>query len=254
MSFLRWIGQALGIRGDLLVNGNIRTRPGTTGGGDVFTNDVNLSPGGDVRFTDAAGDPVAGIGLIGPIFYIYIGETTVLSITMDTATGDVGIPVLTSTTQAPGDNSTHVATTAYVDAAVAGGAPRLVIPLFSGNASTKFGSAQKLVLGSQYFDPSDPAHGLGGSSTATLCMLLESTSGSVNAQGELFQKSGTGSPQVIAATSTTAATTATLVTADVSAAFTDTSPAGIFCARLWTGTPNGVNQATCTGAWIEVTA
>lgn len=127
------------------------------------------------------------------------------------------------------------------------------IQLYAGNASSKSGNTQKLVLGSQYFDPSDPAHGLSGSSTATLCMLLESTSGSVAAAGELFQKSGTGSPQIIAATSTTTGTTATLVTADVSAAFTNTSPAGIFCARLWTNTPNGINQATCTGAWIEVT-
>lgn len=143
--------------------------------------------------------------------------------------------------------------TLTIDATGGGGGGGFTIPLYAGNASTKFGSAQKLVLGSQYFDPSDPTYGLGPGSTATLCMLLESTSGSVNAQGELFQKSGTGSPQVIAATSTTTATTATLVTADVSAAFTDTSPAGIFCARLWTGTPNGLNQATCTGAWIEVT-
>ena len=159
----------------------------------------------------------------------------------------------TGTTAAVTPNADGSATVKF-NASGGGGGSGLVIPLFSGNASTKSGSAQKLVLGSQYFDPTDPAHGLSGSSTATLCMLLESTSGSVNAQGELFQKSGTGSPQVIAATSTTAATTATLVTADVSAAFTDTSPAGIFCARLWTGTPNGVNQATCTGAWIEVTA
>ena len=134
-----------------------------------------------------------------------------------------------------------------------GAAAGIVLQLYAGNASTKQGSTQKLVLGSQYFDPTDPAHGLSAGSTATLFMLLESTSGSVAAAGELFQKSGTGSPQIIAATTTTTSTTAALVSADVSAAFHNTSAAGIFCARLWITTPNGLNEATCTGAWIEVT-
>lgn len=127
------------------------------------------------------------------------------------------------------------------------------IALFDGNTSTKYGSSSKAVAGGRYFDPTDAKYGLTGSSTATLCMLLESTSGSVAAAGELFQKSGTGSPQIIAATSTTTSTTATLVTADVSIAFLNTSAPGIFVARFWIVTPNGVNQATCTGAWIEIT-
>lgn len=126
------------------------------------------------------------------------------------------------------------------------------IALFDGTVSTVYGSTTKRVAGGRYFDPTDPVYGLSAGTAATLCMLLESTSGSVAAAGELFQQSGTGSPQIIAATATTTSTTATLVTADVSAAFTDTSAPGIFVARFWIVTPNGLNQATCTGAWIEV--
>lgn len=178
--------------------------------------------------------------------------------------GDVDIPALTTATQSPGDNSTNAATTAYVDAAVAGipagppGPPGayagpIPLPLFSGSTSTKFGSSTKLVVGGRDFDPTDPKWGLTASSTATLYMLLETTNGASAACGELFQKSGTGAPQIIAATSTTTSTTATLVSANVSAAFKNTSPAGTFVARVWTATPNGATQATCTGAWLEIT-
>ena len=133
-----------------------------------------------------------------------------------------------------------------------GGITGIPLSLFSGNESTIYGSATKLILGGQHFNPADPQYGLKPTSTATLFVLLETSSGAAPAAAELFQQSGTSSPQIIAATTTTTSLTAALVTADVSAAFKDTSPAGIFVVRIWITAPNGFNLATCTGAWLHI--
>jgi hypothetical protein len=231
---------------------------------DYALNDATQILGIDAT-TDIAIDAMQG-GVQGRVVSIINRQSSVGTITLSAIAGRTGTDffgTLVDTVLAPGDG----ALVQYFDPGGAGiaawrvlvvkpaaptGSGPFTLPLYSGNASTKQGSGTKLLLGGTYFDPTDPVHGLSGSSTATLYMLLESTSGSVAAAGELFQKSGSGSPQIIAATGTTTSTTADLVSADVSTAFTDTSAAGIFVARLWIVTPNGFNEATCTGAWIEV--
>lgn len=94
--------------------------------GATFTGDVKHAPGVDAKWIDALGDTVGGMGVYGGSFTIYIGDTLVSSITIDTTTGTVDIPVMTSTTQSPGDNSTNVATTAYVDAAASGSSVAII--------------------------------------------------------------------------------------------------------------------------------
>lgn len=128
-----------------------------------------------------------------------------------------------------------------------------VIPLSADTQSSKFGSATKLTLGRKYFDPTDAKWRLKVTSTATFYALLETTNAANNACCELFQETGTGSPQVIGTPTPTAGLTATLVSASVSAAFLSSAVAAIFAARCWITTANGVDEATCSGAWIEVT-
>ncbi len=133
-----------------------------------------------------------------------------------------------------------------------GGSSLLMLDMFSGIDSTIYGSGQKRVVGQRSIDPSAAIYGLGPSSTATLCVLLATTYASSAACAELFQMTGTGSPQIIAATTTTTSLSSALVSADVSAAFTDTSPSGIFAVRVWTASPDGTKQAVCYGAWLEI--
>lgn len=133
-----------------------------------------------------------------------------------------------------------------------GGSSLLMLDMFSGADSTIYGSGQKRVVGQRSIDPSAAIYGLGPSSTATLYVLLATTDASSAACAELFQMTGTGSPQIIAATTTTTSLSSALVSADVSAAFTDTSPSGIFAVRVWTANPDGTKQAVCYGAWLEI--
>jgi hypothetical protein len=128
---------------------------------------------------------------------------------------------------------------------------RFVIPLCDSTQSTKF-SATKLALGRKYFDPNDAGWNLSGTSTATLYMLLETTNASFTAAGDLFRQSGAGAPTVVGLVTPTGATTAALLSVDVSAAFRPGANAGIFVARAWLTTADGTQQATCSGAWIEV--
>lgn len=133
-----------------------------------------------------------------------------------------------------------------------GGASLLMLDMFGGTDSTIYGSGQKRVVGQRSIDPSATIYGLGPSSTATLYVLLATTDAASAACAELFQMTGTGSPQIIAATTTTTSLSSALVSADVSAAFTDTSPSGIFAVRVWTANPDGTKQAVCYGAWLEI--
>jgi hypothetical protein len=132
-------------------------------------------------------------------------------------------------------------------------APRFTIDLFSGNESTSSGSSTKLALGSKRFNPSDTAWALTPDTTATLYALIETTNATQVANAELFQLTGTGSPQICGATTTTTANTPTLCSVDVSSFFNSTSAAGIYQLRIWASAPDGANVVTCSGAWIEVT-
>lgn len=143
-------------------------------------------------------------------------------------------------------------TTVQIDSGGGGGSSPLMLDMFSGIDSTIYGSGQKRVVGQRSIDPSAAIYGLGPSSTATLCVLLATTNATSAACAELFQMTGTGSPQIIAATGTTTSLSSALVSADVSAAFTDTSPSGIFAVRVWTANPDGTKQAVCYGAWLEI--
>jgi hypothetical protein len=127
MSFLRWIGQSLGIRGDLYAS-NLLTRLGPTGGGNVETRHVKLATAGFLYALDINGDPVAFIGGDGsPATYLALGggsgpgsgPTANDAIHIELATNFVAIEDLFTVTQAPGNNSLRVATTAYADAALA---------------------------------------------------------------------------------------------------------------------------------------
>ncbi|HSX21506.1 MAG TPA: hypothetical protein VLE97_01875 [Gaiellaceae bacterium] len=129
----------------------------------------------------------------------------------------------------------------------------LILPLSDDAISTKFDSSSKRVLGRKYFDPTLADWGTSGTSTITLYMLLEVTNATFVAHGDLYQETGTGSPGVVGTTSTTSSTTAALVSVDVSAAFRPGSGhAGIYTARIWVTTADGTNQATCSGAWLEI--
>lgn len=122
----------------------------------------------------------------------------------------------------------------------------------AGPQSTKFGSTTKLICGSQQIDPNDAKWSLTGSSTALFYATIETTNASNVANVELLQMTGTGSPTIVASM-TTAGTTATYVSASVSAAFRPGANAGIFVIRIWITTPNTNDQATITGGGLEIT-
>lgn len=129
--------------------------------------------------------------------------------------------------------------------------PRFIVPMLAGVVSTRFGSTTKRNAGRMHFKPSLAQWNLSATSTATLCMVLETTNAANAAHGELYQVDGVGGNTIIAATTTTTALVPTLCTANVSAAFLNTSPEATFSARIWTAA-DGIEFATCTGAWIEV--
>jgi hypothetical protein len=131
--------------------------------------------------------------------------------------------------------------------------PRFCIALQADTQSTKFGSSTKLALGRAYFDPNDAKYGLSATSTATLYVLAEVTNSSNTAACDLLRQSGAGSPTVVGTPSTTNSTTAALVSVNVSTAFRPGATAGVFMVRGWVGTPNGNDEATFSGAYIEVT-
>lgn len=134
----------------------------------------------------------------------------------------------------------------------AGPANAYHVDIFSGEQSTQFDGTNKRTCGRIYFDPTAAKWNLSGTSTATLYMILETTNASFTAAGDLYQQTGTGSPTTVAAVTPTAGTTAQTLSVDVSAAFKNTSNAGIFVARAWITTANGTDQATCSGAWIDI--
>jgi len=130
--------------------------------------------------------------------------------------------------------------------------PRFIVPILSGVVSTTQDATNKRLIGRIHFKPSLAQWNLSATSTATLCMLLETSNAANAAHGELFQQDGTGAPQIIAATTTTLNTVATLCTADVSAAFVNTSPEATFAGHIWLSTKNSIDWATCSDAWLEV--
>jgi len=130
--------------------------------------------------------------------------------------------------------------------------PRFIVPCLGGVASTKYDSTNKRRIGTFHFKPALAQWNLSATSTATLCMLLETTNGANAAHGELFQQDGTGGPQLIATTTTTTNLVATPCTADVTAAFLAASPEATFIGHIWLTTYNGIDWATCSNAWIEV--
>lgn len=126
------------------------------------------------------------------------------------------------------------------------------LDLLSAVATTVLGSASKTVVGARYLNPANIDYGLSPTSTAVLYAILRTSDATSSAGIELYQATGTGSPQIIAATPTTVSLTPVLVQVDVSAAFVNTAPSAIFEARLWTGSPDGTKEAICEGAWIEI--
>lgn len=127
----------------------------------------------------------------------------------------------------------------------------LRVDLFQSTASSKFDSTTKRVVGRVYFDPTQARWKLSTTSTATFYALIATTNAADAANIDLFQETGTGSPQVLGSANTTG-TTATLVSFDVSAYFRPSAPAAIFVPRIWIATNNGTDYATCSGAWIEI--
>lgn len=123
----------------------------------------------------------------------------------------------------------------------------------SGNlVSTRFDATSKLIVGSEYLDPTNAAWGMGSSSSVKLCLYLETTSALIGAQADFIRESGAGSPVVVATSSVVTSTMRTLVTLDVSAALRPSGTAGDFSVRIWITTANGNDYATCRGAWLEL--
>jgi hypothetical protein len=131
-------------------------------------------------------------------------------------------------------------------------AGKIIIPFCDGTQSTKYDSTTKLILGSKYYDPTS-GWGITGASSIILVALLGTTNNANAANADLYQQTGTGSPATIASGLTTTQFTATRLTADVSAYFRPGAPAGIYNVRTWITTFNGNDQATCYGAWLEIT-
>lgn len=130
---------------------------------------------------------------------------------------------------------------------------RVQIPFFAGVVSAKTDSGSKRSIGSINIDPTLAAWGTSVTSTITLYALLEVTNATFVAHAELYQETGTGSPGIIAATSTTSATTPTLVSVNVSTAFRPaTGHAGLYSVRIWISTADGTNQVTCREAYLEI--
>ena len=119
--------------------------------------------------------------------------------------------------------------------------------------STTTDNTNKLNCGEVYFDPTGTKWNLKPTSTSVFKMLLETSNVSNVANGELFQLTGTGSPQIIATTPTSNTLTATLVTVNTSTIFRSTGVAGIYQAHCWITTSNGIDYATCDAVWLEIT-
>ena len=93
---------------------------------------------------------------------------------------------------------------------------------------------------------------LKSTSTIIFHMLLETTNAANPASGSLLMYTGVGSPQTVVTLNTGSLNTADL-SANVSTFFKSGSNPGIFFALLNLTTNNGVDFATSTGAWLEVT-
>ena len=130
-------------------------------------------------------------------------------------------------------------------------ADTLVLPLCSGVFSTQNDATNKRVVGGIAFDPTDDKWALGSAASVKLRALLATTAVGNVTTLDLYQTSGTGSPVVIATTPTSADIVASLVEVDVTAAFL--ANAGVFVARIWLNTNNAVDEASCLGAWLEIT-
>src|SRR5690606_25287012 len=100
------------------------------------------------------------------------------------------------------------------------------------------------------FNPNDTSWGLKATSTATLCVLLETTNSLATANADLILTPTAGSPSVIATVPSVNNVTATLATANVSTYFRPGAQSGTFQPRLWSSLVT--EYASCTGAWIEV--
>lgn len=118
---------ALDDKADRDADQTFRTRHGDTGGGDIFTRNTWHGPVAYEYWADETGTRIFGTGpdaFPATAWCFFLGSapsgfgTDPLAI--DLATGELNAPFMTSTTQSPGDNSTKVATTAYVDAAASG--------------------------------------------------------------------------------------------------------------------------------------
>lgn len=151
---------------------------------------------------------------------------------------------------APSDGNTYGRKDGAWAVAGGGSASAFLIPLYAGQLSTKATSGNKRLLGSLGFDPSDSAWALSASSTARLCVLLETTNSLASANAELLFRPTTGAPTVIASVPSVTSLVASLTTVDVSSYFRPSSPGGTLQLRMWSSL--ATESSTCTGSWIEV--
>jgi hypothetical protein len=124
---------ALDAKADRDADQTFRTRHGDTGGGDIFTRNLWHGPAAFDYWADDTGARICGIGPDGSpatAWVFFLGSSPdglgVDPFGVDLATGEFNAPFLTTTTQSPGDNSTKVATTAFVAAAVSGSSVAII--------------------------------------------------------------------------------------------------------------------------------
>jgi len=179
----------------LLSPGGLRTRAGDTGGADIYTRNIWHGPVSYNYWADGSGSRIFGSGPDGSpatAWCFFLGSSPLGlgsdPLAIDLTTGEVNAPILTSTTQSAGDNSTNVATTAYADAAAAGGYTK------TAGTNDQSGSSYTLVLAdagkdvrcthASAFLLTIPAHSSVPFQVGTVSLISQGSTGTVSIVGD----------------------------------------------------------------------
>lgn len=130
----------------------------------------------------------------------------------------------------------------------------IIFPLVLATCTALTTSASPKSCAVMRFDPSWLLR-LQTTSTVILHMVLATSNAGNAAYAKLNQITGTSSPRTVATSAATTATSPTDVTEDVSAFFRSggSATAGLYEMLVYLTTNNGVDVATLSGAWLEIT-
>lgn len=130
----------------------------------------------------------------------------------------------------------------------------IIFPLVLATCTALTTSASPKSCAVMRFDPSWLLR-LQTTSTVILHMVLATSNAGNAAYAKLNQITGTSSPRTVATSAATTATSPTDVTEDVSAFFRSggSATAGLYETLVYLKKNNGVDVATLSGAWLEIT-